>query len=280
MPMKEGVSIAICTFGRPEFVKKCLTKFDELYRNSSFQPPILLIDNNKDNRTLNSIKSIIDSNKCIHYHKEEKLGLCNARNRAVSECSTKYIAFVDDDAYPSATYLYELSKMIAEEFDVGGGNEIPFSDKKIPEWLKSNKTAASVEYLSGYNIIFNVQSLISVGGFNAEIGMQGKKIAYGDEILPQVLLKRNDAIFFYNPKLLVHHHIQQYKLSRRWHVANEFKYGRDSWKIYAKDTLNKRDILNLLIQIAKPFKCKNAFQLLQLKAYQLGRFYGGISHVK
>jgi GT2 family glycosyltransferase len=275
------VTIAVCTYGRPDQILNSLDKLSHLMNEDGLKLPVLIIDNNKENETKLAIKSILSASNNFQYIKEETVGLSHARNRAVRECKTEYIAFMDDDAFPNEDYFNELLKMCKDGFDVAGGGQIPYSDLEMPSWYK---TKQEIEYntslASGFNMAFRVSSLLNVGLFDPKLGMNGKKTAYGEDILPQVRIKKKGGKFIYNENLLVHHYIQPYKLTKKWQLISSYAHGRDGWRLFERERLSIFDILYLIkVFFRTHLSLFPDFEKQKSMAFEFGRIIGSISHL-
>jgi len=270
------VSLAICTFGRPGQVMNTLKKISHLMLNNGLNLPVLIIDNNKGKETWKELQSIFSNNNNFKYINEERVGLSHARNCAVVNCQTQYIAFIDDDAFPNVDYFKELIKMCQEGFDTAGGSQIPYSDLDLPTWYSINHDDQSVNNLaSGFNMAFKVSSLTNVGLFEPKLGMNGKKIAYGEDILPQIRIKKFGGKFIYNKNLKVHHYIQPYKLTKKWQLKSSYAHGRDSWRLFDRKNLTVLDSLYLIKEfITEHLSFSKDFTKQKTMAFELGRLAG------
>jgi len=279
--MEESFSIAICTYRRFDLIELCLKKLIGLMERNQIFPQILIIDNDEKNLLKSRINNYLNKFNSISLFVEKNLGLSHARNLAVEKCKTKYLAFIDDDAYPENNYLKRLKDYCDNlEFDVLGGSQIPYSIRKVPGWFPSG---FSKNWASGFNIVFKVNTIIQIGGFNKNLGMKGTSIGYGEEILPQVLIKGSNGKILMIPELKVHHFINPYKLSKRWQYRSSFCRGRDSWLLFNKSRPSNRDLIFLFKEIIfsiKGVKLFYDFSSINKFCFELGRFYGGIVYKK
>lgn len=101
------VSVVICTRNRPEFLKKCLAAVAQL---TSAPDQVLVIDNSEGNRKTEQIAEQFGA----RYTLEPVKGLSRARNRALTECDTDIVAYLDDDAIPAPDWLEILMAPFAD----------------------------------------------------------------------------------------------------------------------------------------------------------------------
>lgn len=85
----------------------------------------------------------------------------------------------------------------------------------------------------GCNLFLKRAILPKIGGFNPALGMNGRKLAYGEESELHVclctLLPEHRAYF--EPKLYVHHLVRPEKLSLWWQLHSTFMHGRAGYAI-------------------------------------------------
>lgn len=275
------VTIAICTYGRPNQIAFTLKKLSELKKESKINIPVFIVDNNPGGETYDTIRNLLDQNNGFTYLKEAIVGLSHARNRAVFECQTEYIAFIDDDAYPDDNYFNELLDMCKQGFDVAGGGQIPFSDSEIPEWYILTDQHEERELASGFNMVFRKSMIQKVGLFDIKLGMRGKKTAYGEDVLPQLKIKQLGGKFLYNRNLRVYHYIQPYKLTKKWQFESSYAHGRDSWRLFDREKLTISDSLYLLKELlVKHLSFSKDFTKQKSMAFELGRIAGSFIHMK
>jgi len=100
-------TVAICTRDRPEDLGRCLAA---LMRLPDDGQEVLVIDNCP---STDATRRLVESCPGVHYVREERPGLNNARNRALSEARHPIVAFTDDDAVPDRGWL----RALASNFD-------------------------------------------------------------------------------------------------------------------------------------------------------------------
>ena len=91
------LTIAICTYNRAEKLYSCLKSLAQQNINLD-NINILIIDNNSPFDISSITKKFSDSFISTKTIIEYDQGLSNSRNRAIKECQTPWVAFLDDDA--------------------------------------------------------------------------------------------------------------------------------------------------------------------------------------
>lgn len=251
------VSIAICTFNREYFLEKCLNSIFK-FSNQKKLYDIIVIDNNSSDNTGKIVAEFQKAHSNIKYFVEKKIGLSHARNRALKETHSPFIAFIDDDVKISDTYINRLLWLINNYvFDCLGGMYYPWYLVNKPKWISNDfgqkeKLLDSIgllesEYNSGGNIIFKTNILKKHGGFPIHLGMKGSKISYGEEDFVQKLIRKNGGKIFFDPDLIVYHVVQNYKLSLKWQLKSIYINAKTNFIIHR----DGKKITNLIFQLVK-----------------------------
>src|SRR5512135_2235367 len=133
------LTVALCTHNHEERLERTLRDIGKLNPPSS--PWELLIIDNASTDGTSQLAMTADWRRPgmnIRVVREEKLGLSNARNRAIEEATGEYIIFMDDDETPDPHWLGAYERVIlAERPDALGGRiVVMFEDGERPKWLQ------------------------------------------------------------------------------------------------------------------------------------------------
>ncbi len=153
--MKPLLSLIICTHNpRSEYLNQVLIalKYQTLLKS---QWELILIDNASDK----ILASLIDLSwhPTSRHVREDKLGLTNARLRAIREAKADILVFVDDDNILDHDYLKNTIEILEQYPDLGaiGGKSLPefevqpeywFKDIKVPLGLRDLGNEVKVAY--------------------------------------------------------------------------------------------------------------------------------------
>lgn len=137
-----SVSAAILTFKRPGDLRRCLqaiknTLTDEAALDGFQWDEILVVDNDAARSGQSVAESeATDTPVAIRYVCETTPGVASARNRALDECSTSILLFIDDDEVPGAGWPNGLLSAMDESGAalVGGPVDTVFSTPP-PGWV-------------------------------------------------------------------------------------------------------------------------------------------------
>lgn len=228
------VSVAICSYNRKKYLEKCLDSLVHQKDIDSKDYELLIIDNNSTDGTKNLVTEYINKYPSIkiYYYFEPKLGLSHARNRAIKEAHSDYIAYIDSDgiAYPDwIKQIIEFTRKYPHVLAFGGPayryTEIPVPKWVPPEYgtLNLGEKEKEVEGgIFGCNMIFKKSLLEKFGGFNPELGMVGKALGYGEEDEIFSKMAKQNLPIMYNPHIKIKHLLLSYRLNMFWRLKSKF----------------------------------------------------------
>jgi len=238
------ISIVVCTYNRAKLLAGVLkTLCEQRFDASDYE--VIVVDNNSIDDTLMTVESFCSQYANIQYYFEPHQGLSQARNRGWQEANGEYVAYIDDDCLASERWL-EVAKDIIETHSphVFGGPYFAYSNSPKPRWFKDSYgshvqgTAARWltrnEYLDGGNFFVRRELLERFGGFDANFGMSGRKIGYGEETALQRKIRttRKEELIYYDPRLYVHHLVAARKMNLCWIMRQRFITGRDCHRVF------------------------------------------------
>ena len=174
--------------------------------------------------------------------REEKLGLSNARNRALQEARGEYILFMDDDETPDPAWLatYEQAMREHQPDALGGRIEVFFEDGARPRWLQDELLGflgkldhGEARWLTeratpifGGNFAFHRSVFERIGNFDARLGRQGTANIGGEDTEIYRRLLEHGCRVRWVPEAIIQHRIQTPKLRRNYFLDLHFRQGR------------------------------------------------------
>lgn len=175
---------------------------------------------------------------------ESELGLCAARNRALSLARAPIVAFLDDDAIASAGWLAQIVSAFERHDDtvaaVGGPVE-PIWEIPRPDWIPPSldqfltivdfgaqeRTLGRFQYLVGANMAFRTAALKGVGGFSPELDRIGALLLSNGDLIVQDALRQLGLAVLYDPRVSVRHQVASERLTAAWF------WNRGYWQGYS-----------------------------------------------
>ena len=207
--MTEPVNIIIPAIKLDDELLKCLGEINKIKYSNFFVT--IVLDYNIKNK-LPKLKYKI--NKMI----VGKINMSKKRNLAAKKFKSKYIAFIDSDAYPNKNWLKNSIKYLKQKRgDVVGGPSLPFSNQNYSEkicylskrsifvtgYLNFRKYKAKkrhCDWLESCNLIMEKKFFLKYGG------MDSKRYTGEDKEFFERARRKNPNIkVFYSPDLFIYH---------------------------------------------------------------------------
>lgn len=233
--LEDLVTLIICTRNRGEILAETLPKW--LAQTQPRKIRLIVLDNKSEDNTKDVVSSLQAENDLLEYEICERIGIGANRAKALEICSTEYMAFGDDDAYPEDDWADVLESLLKSTRPVlVGGVYLPWYKYGRPTWYRDRFASNSQSfkypglhvapqgtYASAGNLLVRVKEAREVGGFNPDLGHKGDEIAYGEEtMLQRKLLNAGYPIHLYR-EWKVHHIVFPIKLNYRWFFKRRWK---------------------------------------------------------
>jgi succinoglycan biosynthesis protein ExoM len=136
-PGPEHIVVCICTYKRPQLLKRLLDELSQQEIEGQFTCSVVVADNDAS-RSAEQVASEFarESGMAVKYCVEPRQGISLARNKAVEAATGDFIAFIDDDEFPSKRWLHTLLKTCTE-YRVDGvlGPVKEHFDEQPPMWI-------------------------------------------------------------------------------------------------------------------------------------------------
>jgi len=235
------ISAVVCTRDRRHYLAHCLSALQKQTLHPSIFD-VIIVDNGSTDDTHNLAQRYCARNDNFRYVHENRTGLAIARNTGIRASSSDIIAFTDDDAVPDPTWLARL----LDRFDtyhayvgIVGGDVTPIWEAARPEWLDDallRPLSAGLkwsteprflrpgEWLVEVNSAYHRSALARIGGFPEHLGRVGDTLLSGEGGI-NILIQRAGFGLFYDPAILVQHHIPASRLTKSWFRRRSFWQG-------------------------------------------------------
>ena len=151
------IAVCCCTFKRPAGIKKLLEHLEpavELLQGHATVKTIV-IDNDANGSARETVEHFAKlAQHPIEYQIEPNPGIPAARNASVSwamDQHADFLAFIDDDEYPSKEWLQLHLTYLQENPDVSvvNGPVVPSFPEGIPKWKQIDSTFKRPERITG-----------------------------------------------------------------------------------------------------------------------------------
>jgi succinoglycan biosynthesis protein ExoM len=150
------ICVCICTYKRPLPLRRLLTALNHQQTGGLFTYSIVVADNDETQSGEDSVaEASLTSVVPIEYWVEPRKGIAMARNNVVAHAKGDYLALIDDDEFPTESWLLSLFNN-CREYQVDGvlGSILRHFDAPPPAWLgrsnlldrKVHATGSSVDW--------------------------------------------------------------------------------------------------------------------------------------
>lgn len=148
------ISVCICTFKRPHFLKRLLEDLAKQQTDGKFSYSIVVADND-GTRSSESVVSEFASRATIPvvYCVEPEQNISLTRNRAIANATGDFVAFIDDDEFTGDRWLVTLFDAWGK-FGTDGvlGPVLCHFDEQAPKWIIKGKFYERSTYPTGHVI--------------------------------------------------------------------------------------------------------------------------------
>ena len=125
--MSKLILVGICTYKRNGLLKRALEYISRLIKPEGCELAVVISDNNPDKSAYSVYEELKDFPLKLYYTHVAEPGIANARNGVLKKAlklDSDYVAFIDDDEYPEATWLEELYNVMIE-YNASGSTSSP-----------------------------------------------------------------------------------------------------------------------------------------------------------
>jgi succinoglycan biosynthesis protein ExoM len=146
-----NISVCICTYKRAKLLKKLLNQLENQITEGLFTYRVVVVDNDFEKSAGHTIENFKRHSFIpINYYNEPEQNIALARNKAVANARSEFIAFIDDDEVPSGDWLINLYKA-CNKFHADGvlGPVIPYYEIDAPKWVVRGKFHERPTYRTG-----------------------------------------------------------------------------------------------------------------------------------
>ena len=223
---KGELTIAICTRERPESLRSCLERMRLGVAN---RHEVLVVDNAPvSDQTERVVEEFAQDGMRIRRVVEPTPGLSRARNRAIREATTEFVAYTDDDCRPDIEWSTELLRGFSSGTNVAlvtgivppaqietpaqalFEKKLKWSTNLLPEtYSMANRDDYSFPfpYSAGhFGCLFGVRRKVvsDLGGFDEALGA-GTRTGGGEDTEMFVRVIRSGYELAYQPSAIVWH---------------------------------------------------------------------------
>ena len=256
---------------------------------------VIVVDNNPCARLSSSALRFKDLSAAVVH--EPRNGLTHARNAGVASARGPYVAFLDDDAVPTSTWVQTLVKGLRYygSAAVGGSVELTLPHE-APPWLGAAERALLSEllyagrdipvlgddmYIVGANMCITREAFTKVGLFSPGFGRTATSLRSSEELEFTRRLQVAGQRVSFIASARVHHHIDAFRLTEHYFVSRAYWQGRSDALLEARwgrpTSFGQRDCsanLNALCGRLRDFAVEDNATARIRRRFALAREYG------
>lgn len=219
------ITVCVCTYKRPQFLRLLLEALRCQTTNQQFTYSIVIVDNDSER----SGKQIVDefqskNTVMVLYCNESVQNIALARNKALDKSKGTFVAFIDDDETPIERWLLLLYETMRSYKAVGIlGPVLPCFQEQPPTWIVKGKLCERKRFPTGTyiesasdtrtgNILLSKEFLDSHGfRFDPKFGLTG-----GEDCDLFRRMMEKGAEFVWCDEACVHEVVPSSRLTRRY----------------------------------------------------------------
>lgn len=144
--MTPHVCVCICTYKRPEMLRRLLHCVREQRTDGRFTFSVVVVDNDREG----SARSVADG---ANYAIEPQQNIALARNRACALAEGSFLAWIDDDEFPANDWLLRMLDT-CESRNVAGvlGPVVPHYEQEPPKWIVKGRFHDRPRHETGFQL--------------------------------------------------------------------------------------------------------------------------------
>ena len=155
--MKElpHICVCICTYKRLPFLKRLLAELAAQETDGLFTYSVVVADNDRQQSAAAVLDEFAAAAPSLHatYCVEPRQNIALTRNKAIEHASGDFVAFIDDDEFPTSRWLVTLFTA-CQRYGVDGvlGPVKPHFDEQPPRWVIDGRFYDRPSYPTGFVI--------------------------------------------------------------------------------------------------------------------------------
>jgi len=145
------ISVCICTYKRPGLLRRLLEKLGEQETGGAFTYSIVVADNDHLRSAESVVRDVVaTSGRPITYCVEPRQNIALARNKAIEHAHGEFVAFIDDDEFPTNRWLMTLFSACRDSGVEGVLGPVKrYFDEEPPTWVKRGNFYERPTYRTG-----------------------------------------------------------------------------------------------------------------------------------
>lgn len=233
------ITVCVPTYKRAHLLPRLLKALEDQDLPPGISFEILFVDNDPDRSAEATVLEYSRKSRVpVRYLSEPVQGIARVRNRLIDEAHGHWLAFIDDDEWPTAHWLQSLFKTWGSgKADIVFGPVLPFYPENIPRWVRVSRVferpifaegaALSVGQIGGGNFFCERGLFIKFGVRFSETFNSGGEDA---ELFDRVA--KAGAKFIGSNNAVAYEHVPEERVHVSWWLRRAFYGGHRHARIY------------------------------------------------
>lgn len=252
MTERHHISVCICTYKRPDLLRRLLSNLEEQETEGLFDYSIVVVDNDSSESARQTVESWARQSKiAVGYYVEPEQNIALARNKTIENAKGDFIGIIDDDEHPANNWLRSLF-VTCNMSGVDGvlGPVKPYFEQEPPKWVTRGGFFGRPTHETGYtiglseartgNVLFRRKILEGAEAFRAEFGTGGEDVDFFRRMMDK------GYIFIWCDEAVVYEAISPARCTHRYLLRRALLRGRNSLRHRVG---NMRKLIKSLIAI-------------------------------
>jgi glycosyltransferase involved in cell wall biosynthesis len=232
------VTVCICSFRRPRYLKRLLEKLQEQSTGGAFSFSAVVCDNDATQSAAPIVADARETaNIAITYCCEPRQNIALARNKALEYAEGEFVAFIDDDEFPGADWLQSLVSA-CDTYAADGvlGPVRPDFESPPPNWIVKGRFCDRPEHKTGQrmpwaqcrtgNLLFRRRILEkTMQPFRAQFGTGAEDKDFFMRFTQQ------GCVFVWCNEAIAYETVPPYRYTRTSMIKRALLRGRNSLKV-------------------------------------------------
>jgi glycosyltransferase involved in cell wall biosynthesis len=238
LPGVTAISVAIPTFGRPEWALAATKSVLRVHAGVDFE--ILVLDNGCDPALERAVSALSSGDLSVRYIQVPDVGLHNGRHAAAKAARGDVLAYLDDDVLVDEGWLTALAEAFADpSVHLVGGPCRPLFEGSPPSWLEAmwvhqpdgiiwcgplslidagpSTRDIDPRFVLGANFAVRKSTLIGAGGFHPDgVPWELRRFRGDGETAVSVAVERLGLRSVYHPLAAVRHRVPRERMTEQY----------------------------------------------------------------
>lgn len=231
------ICVCVCTFKRPELLRRLLDHLLQQKTGDLFTFSIVVVDNDSSKSARKVVDEfVVASSIAVTYCVEPDQNIALARNRAIENSCGDFVAFIDDDEFPSRDWLWNLFKA-CHRYETSGvlGPVRPHFPQTSPAWMADGKFSERPTYATGHilhwqhsrtgNVLFRKEILTGEDPvFRVQFGTGGEDVDFFERMM------KKGCVFVWCNEAKVFEEVPPDRCTRRYYLRRALLRGKNTFE--------------------------------------------------